>query len=63
MQKFDGRFFAGRRIEATLFAGKQRFKRSGGGGGEQTDDGEGGEAHRLADFEKWLLAEGETGDA
>ena len=30
-QKMNGRFFAGRRIEASLYAGKQRFKRSGAG--------------------------------
>lgn len=60
----NGRWFAGRQIEASLFTGKQRFKRSGGHGGagegQEDEDEEGGEKERLADFEKWLLAEGET---
>jgi HIV Tat-specific factor 1 len=36
-QKMDGRFFDKRRVEAELFTGRQRFKRSGAG-----DDIEGG---------------------
>lgn len=54
----NGRFFAGRRIEADLYSGKQRFKRSGAGddlGGE----GEDAERKRLDDFAKWLVTEGD----
>lgn len=56
--KMSGRFFAGRRIEADLYSGKQRFKRSGAGddlGGE----GEDAERKRLDDFAKWLVTEGD----
>ena len=54
----NGRFFAGRRIEAELFSGKQRFKRSGAsdnmeGGGEEA------EKQRLDDFASWLMTEGD----
>ena len=56
-QKMDGRFFSGRRIEASLYSGRQRFKRSGAGG----DDLEGGEAEaekrRLDEFANWLMTE------
>ncbi len=56
-QKMNGRFFAGRRIEASLYAGRQRFKRTGFsdtfGGGEQD------EKNRLDEFAQWLMAEGE----
>jgi len=52
-----GRFFAGRKVEASLWAGKQRFKRSGAG--DDDEDDEGGEKRRLDDFAKWLLEEGE----
>ncbi|TFK44678.1 hypothetical protein BDQ12DRAFT_641545 [Crucibulum laeve] len=56
--KMNGRFFAGRRIEAALYAGKQRFKRSGAG---EDVEGEGDEAEkkRLDDFAQWLLTEGD----
>jgi len=53
--KMNGRFFAGRVIEASLYAGKQRFKRS-------TDEIEGedeGEKKRLDDFAQWLMTEGD----
>ena len=52
----NGRFFAGRRIEASLFAGRQRFKRTGQS--DNFDEGE-DEKQRLDDFAKWLMAEGE----
>lgn len=57
-QKMNGRFFSGRRIEASLYGGKHRFKRSGAadnfeGGGDE------GEKKRLDDFAKWLMAEGD----
>ncbi|KAG6842079.1 hypothetical protein C0991_002733 [Blastosporella zonata] len=56
--KMDGRFFAGRRIEATLFSGKQRFQRSGTGE-DAEGDGVEGEKRRLDDFAQWLMAEGD----
>ena len=52
-----GRFFAGRRIEATLYTGKQRFQRSGVG--EAEGDTEEAEKRRLDDFAKWLLMDGD----
>lgn len=56
--KMNGRFFAGRRIEASLYAGKQRFKRSGAGD-EFEGDGDEAEKQRLDDFAQWLLTEGD----
>jgi len=56
--KMDGRFFAGRRIEASLFSGKQRFKRSGAGD-EIEGEGDEAEKRRLDDFAQWLLTEGD----
>ncbi|KAI0341922.1 hypothetical protein BDW22DRAFT_1358014 [Trametopsis cervina] len=56
--KMNGRFFAGRRIEATLYAGKQRFKRSGGGE-ELEGDSDEAEKKRLDDFANWLMTEGD----
>ncbi|OSD06718.1 hypothetical protein PYCCODRAFT_1430915 [Trametes coccinea BRFM310] len=56
--KMNGRFFAGRRIEAYLYAGRQRFKRSGHG--DTLGDGEENEKKRLDDFARWLMAEGES---
>ncbi|EIM81169.1 uncharacterized protein STEHIDRAFT_172176 [Stereum hirsutum FP-91666 SS1] len=60
--KMNGRFFAGRAIEASLWAGKQRFKQSGKGGHayeEETTGGDEGEKKRLDDFARWLLTEGD----
>ncbi|KAI0675135.1 hypothetical protein C8Q78DRAFT_966068 [Trametes maxima] len=54
--KMNGRFFAGRRIEASLYAGRQRFKRSGG---DVLGDADDNEKKRLDDFAKWLMEEGE----
>lgn len=54
----NGRFFAGRRIEATLFSGKQRFHRSGGLD-EHEGEGDEVEKKRLDDFAQWLLTEGD----
>jgi HIV Tat-specific factor 1 len=53
----DGRFFDGRRIEAELYSGKQRFKR----GTDEDIDGVGDEAEkkRLDDFASWLMTEGD----
>ncbi|KAI0332351.1 hypothetical protein GY45DRAFT_1352820 [Cubamyces sp. BRFM 1775] len=56
--KMNGRFFAGRRIEASLYAGRQRFRRSGHG--DNFGDGDENEKRRLDDFAKWLMAEGES---
>lgn len=51
-QRMDGRFFAGRRVEASLFYGKQRFQRSGVG-----EEEEGTEEERLAAFNDWIMAD------
>lgn len=58
VQKMNGRYFAGRRIEASLFSGRQRFQRSGAGD-DVEGEGEEGEKKRLDDFAQWLLTEGE----
>ncbi|KAF7315707.1 RRM domain-containing protein [Mycena indigotica] len=50
--KMNGRFFDGLRVEASLYSGKQRFKRSGAG-----DEGDGDERERLDSFAAWLLSE------
>ncbi|PCH43874.1 hypothetical protein WOLCODRAFT_138648 [Wolfiporia cocos MD-104 SS10] len=55
--KMNGRFFAGRRIEASLYAGKQRFERSADDYLENGGDEE--EKKRLNDFAKWLMTEGD----
>ncbi|GJJ06061.1 hypothetical protein Clacol_000249 [Clathrus columnatus] len=56
--KLNGRFFAGRRIQASIYTGSQRFKRSGM---EETgeDDSEEAEKARLDNFAEWLMKEGE----
>ncbi|PSS37812.1 hypothetical protein PHLCEN_2v280 [Hermanssonia centrifuga] len=56
--KMNGRFFAGRKIEASLYAGKQRFRRSGAGE-EHEDEGDEAEGRRLDDFASWLMTEGD----
>lgn len=56
----NGRFFAGRQVEATLYTGKQRFKRSAIG--DDVAEGAGSEEAekaRLAAFSEWLMAEGD----
>ena len=55
-QKMNGRFFAGQKVEAFLYSGKQRFKRSGAGEDLEED---GDERKRLDDFAQWLMAEGD----
>jgi len=55
-QKMDGRFFAGRRIEASLYSGKQRFRRSGTGD-EIDGHGDDAEKKRLDNFAQWLMTE------
>ena len=54
----NGRYFAGRRVEASLYNGKQRFKRSNGAN-EFEGEGDEAEKKRLDDFAKWLLTEGD----
>ncbi|KAI0793228.1 hypothetical protein C8Q75DRAFT_713470 [Abortiporus biennis] len=56
--KMNGRFFAGRKIEAFVYAGKQRYRRTGAGD-ELEGEGDEGEKKRLDDFAQWLMAEGE----
>ncbi|KAH7914131.1 hypothetical protein BJ138DRAFT_1123787 [Hygrophoropsis aurantiaca] len=56
--KMNGRFFDGRRIEASLYAGKQRFRRSGAGDEAEGDD-DAAEKRRLDDFASWLMTEGD----
>jgi HIV Tat-specific factor 1 len=46
----NGRYFAKRKIEASLFDGKERFKKSGPGLAHEVG-GEAEEKERLADFE------------
>lgn len=54
----NGRFFAGRRIEAFLYTGKQRYRRSGVGD-EHENEGAEDERKRLDDFAQWLMTEGD----
>ncbi|KAF9268866.1 hypothetical protein L218DRAFT_918028 [Marasmius fiardii PR-910] len=56
--KMNGRFFAGQKIEASLYSGKQRFKRSGAGD-DVEGEGEEAEKKRLDDFANWLMTEGD----
>ena len=58
-QNMNGRYFAGRKIEASVFDGEERFKKSGAGQ-TQEDGEEAGENERLADFDMWLMAEEES---
>jgi len=54
--KMNGRFFDGRRVVATVFDGKAKFKRSGvGGEAGELDEGAGeAEKKRLDAFAEWL---------
>lgn len=54
----NGRLFSGRRVEAALYAGKQRFQRSGAGE-ELEGDSDSAEKERLDNFAQWLLSEGD----
>jgi HIV Tat-specific factor 1 len=58
IQKMNGRFFDGLRVEASLYSGKQRFKRSGAGD-EIEGDNDDAEKKRLDNFAQWLLTEGD----
>lgn len=57
-QKMQGRFFDGRRVEASLYSGKQRFKKSGTDF-EFEGEGDAVEKKRLDEFANWLLTEGD----
>ncbi|KAF8504242.1 hypothetical protein BU17DRAFT_58244 [Hysterangium stoloniferum] len=57
--KMNGRFFSGRQVEAALFTGSQRFKRSGAGDDEGDDDTDEAEKKRLDEFANWLMTEGD----
>ncbi|KAI9509404.1 hypothetical protein F5148DRAFT_759525 [Russula earlei] len=57
--KMQGRFFSGRKIQASLWIGKQRFKRSGVADDLEEVEGDEGEKKRLDDFAHWLLTEGD----
>lgn len=54
LQKMQGRFFDGKRIEASLYSGRQRFKRSGTHDDYAEEEGDASEKKRLDDFAKWL---------
>ncbi|KAJ6499309.1 hypothetical protein C8R45DRAFT_821272 [Mycena sanguinolenta] len=56
--RMNGRFFDGLRVEAALYSGKQRFKRSGAGDEIEGDNDE-AEKSRLDSFAQWLLSEGD----
>jgi HIV Tat-specific factor 1 len=58
-QKMHGRYFSGRQVEATLFNGQQRFKRSGVGDDQGDEVTEEAEKKRLDDFANWLMTEGD----
>ncbi|KIM30446.1 hypothetical protein M408DRAFT_328039 [Serendipita vermifera MAFF 305830] len=57
--KMNGRWFSGRKIEASFFTGKERFRKSGGGMALDDAEEAASEKARLEGFEKWLMAEGE----
>ncbi|RIA88218.1 hypothetical protein C1645_713419 [Glomus cerebriforme] len=51
--KMNGRFFAGRRIEAEIFDGKQKYQKTGAKSGETEEE----ESARLEKYSKWLEQE------
>jgi HIV Tat-specific factor 1 len=55
-KKMNGRYFEGRQIEAALYTGRQRFRKSGTEG-HNLEGGDDDEKRRLDDFTKWLMAE------
>ena len=59
MQKMQGRFFSGRKVEASLWIGKQHFKRGGVAEDVEEVGGDEGEKKRLDAFAHWLLTEGD----
>ena len=56
-QKMNGRFFDKRKIEASLFDGRQRYRKSG----DRFDEENGDEAEkkRLDSFADWLMKDGD----
>ncbi|KAF8658269.1 hypothetical protein AX16_002045 [Volvariella volvacea WC 439] len=57
--KMNGRYFDGRKVEAFLYSGKQRFQRSGHAGDDFEGNTDEAEKKRLDDFAQWLMAEGD----
>jgi HIV Tat-specific factor 1 len=55
----QGRYFSGRRVEASLWIGKQRFQRSNVAEDAEDVGGDEGEKKRLDSFAHWLLTEGD----
>jgi HIV Tat-specific factor 1 len=55
----QGRFFSGRKVEASLWIGKQHFKRGGVAEDVEEVGGDEGEKKRLDAFAHWLLTEGD----
>jgi HIV Tat-specific factor 1 len=53
----NGRFFSGRKVEASYLQGKPKYKRSGKTDGQDDDDE--AEKKRLDQFTKWLENGGE----
>ncbi|THH06512.1 hypothetical protein EW145_g4031 [Phellinidium pouzarii] len=56
--RMQGRFFDGRRVEASLYSGKQRFKRSGTHSNVE-GEGDAADKKRLDEFANWLMTEGD----
>ncbi|KAK7204496.1 hypothetical protein BZA70DRAFT_194110 [Myxozyma melibiosi] len=54
VRRMDGRFFSGRRLEAALYDGLARYKKSGKKSGATDEDGEKEEEERLKKFGEWL---------
>jgi HIV Tat-specific factor 1 len=60
IQKMNGRYFEGRRVEATLYSGRQRFRRSGTADDNHALGNESeAEQKRLDNFAQWLITEGD----
>ncbi|CAB4427595.1 unnamed protein product [Rhizophagus irregularis] len=53
VMKMNGRFFAGRRIEAEIFDGKQKYQKTNAKSGETEEE----ESVRLEKYSKWLEQE------
>ena len=53
IQKMNGRFFAGRRVEAYLYDGKEKFARSSHNENEEEQE------ERRKNYENWLESGGE----
>lgn len=54
----QGRFFDGHRVEASLYNGKQHYKKSGTTF-ETEGEGDAAEKKRLDEFANWLMTEGD----